>query len=159
MGHLLAYHITFGVYGCRLHGDERGTVDRRHNLYGDPVLGELPGWVTREKNLVAHTIPVLTPDHRSRVEECIPDICKKGGWLYHVAACQPEHVHALLTADFEGKAVRRWLKTWLSKEMSRVYPEITHWWAEGGSVKHIWDETYFNEVFRYISEQRLTPQK
>src|SRR5688500_18791040 len=36
---LLAYHITWGTYGTRLHGDPRKTVDRLHNQYGDPVLG------------------------------------------------------------------------------------------------------------------------
>jgi hypothetical protein len=35
----LAYHITFGTYGTRLHGDERGTVERAHNVYGEPIVG------------------------------------------------------------------------------------------------------------------------
>ena len=34
----LAYFISFACYGCRLHGDDRGSVDLRHNLYGTPVL-------------------------------------------------------------------------------------------------------------------------
>src|SRR5438876_12296826 len=36
---LLAYHITWGTYGTRLHGDPRKTVDRQHNAYGEPILG------------------------------------------------------------------------------------------------------------------------
>ena len=28
---LITWHITFGTYGARLHGDERPTVDRNHN--------------------------------------------------------------------------------------------------------------------------------
>ena len=36
---VLAFHITWGTYGTRLHGDPRGTVDRNHNHFGDPVLG------------------------------------------------------------------------------------------------------------------------
>src|SRR5438876_2474643 len=35
----LAYHITFGTYGMRLHGDARGTVDRRVNQPGDAIVG------------------------------------------------------------------------------------------------------------------------
>jgi hypothetical protein len=35
----LAYHITWGTYGTRLHGDKRGTVDRENNAFGTPVLG------------------------------------------------------------------------------------------------------------------------
>jgi hypothetical protein len=33
----LAYLITFPTYGTWLHGDERGSVDRDHNLPGTPV--------------------------------------------------------------------------------------------------------------------------
>jgi hypothetical protein len=32
----LAYHITWGTYGTRLHGDERGTVDRSANVLAIP---------------------------------------------------------------------------------------------------------------------------
>jgi hypothetical protein len=34
----IAYFISFTCYGTWLHGDERGSVDCRHNLYGTPVL-------------------------------------------------------------------------------------------------------------------------
>jgi hypothetical protein len=34
----LAYLITFRTYGTWLHGDERGSVDRQHNVYGTPRL-------------------------------------------------------------------------------------------------------------------------
>jgi hypothetical protein len=36
---VIAYHITWGTYGTRLHGDPRGTVDREHNQRGSPILG------------------------------------------------------------------------------------------------------------------------
>ena len=32
----MRYFITFARYGARLHGDESGSVDRRHNLVGRP---------------------------------------------------------------------------------------------------------------------------
>ncbi|MGH9840991.1 MAG: hypothetical protein ACREEM_19730 [Blastocatellia bacterium] len=34
----LAYLITFRCYGTWLHGDERGSVDRDHNIYRTPFL-------------------------------------------------------------------------------------------------------------------------
>jgi hypothetical protein len=49
----LAYHITFGTYGTRLHGDERGTVDRSMNHPGDPVIGAEPDWQRMEFNSVS----------------------------------------------------------------------------------------------------------
>src|SRR5688572_26695020 len=38
MHNALAYHITWGTYGMRLHGDPRGTVDRDHNALGSPII-------------------------------------------------------------------------------------------------------------------------
>jgi hypothetical protein len=40
----LAYHITFGTYGTRLHGDDRGTVDQAHNFYGDLIAEKDEDW-------------------------------------------------------------------------------------------------------------------
>lgn len=34
----LAYFITLSCYGTWLHGDERGSVDKKHNVPGKPVL-------------------------------------------------------------------------------------------------------------------------
>jgi len=33
------YLITFACYGAHLHGDESGSVDRKHNLPGGRMLG------------------------------------------------------------------------------------------------------------------------
>jgi hypothetical protein len=34
----MRYLITFACYGARLHGDQSGSVDRRHNLFGARLL-------------------------------------------------------------------------------------------------------------------------
>lgn len=34
----MAYFISLRVYGTRLHGDKRGSVDRSHNVYGTPKI-------------------------------------------------------------------------------------------------------------------------
>jgi hypothetical protein len=35
---LTPWHITFGTYGTRLHGSVAPTVDKQHNILGDPFL-------------------------------------------------------------------------------------------------------------------------
>ena len=30
------------------------------------------------------------------------------------------------------------------------------WWSKGGSIKWIWDEKYFDNVYHYITHQRTT---
>jgi len=154
----LAYHITFGTYGARLHGDARGTVDRRHNTPGEPVLGPDPRRRRREREL-CRLPPILLNDAQRRfVETVIPELCARGGWGYHIAAAGRDHVHVLLSADALGNQVRALLKRWLGQALAARWPLPARgrWWAEGGSVKWIWDQHYFRRSFDYVAEQRFT---
>jgi REP element-mobilizing transposase RayT len=151
----IAYHITFGTYGTRLHGDPRLTVDRRHNQFGTPFVDE---------NLVRERIAaasmrfervVLSLESRQRIEASIPNISAGLGWEYHVAAAQPDHVHLLVTLDGDAKTARRLMKRRLS-QMLKTNGSRTAWWAKGGSTKWIWKEAYFRAAFYYIERQRAS---
>src|SRR5438552_7965343 len=37
--HLTTWHITWGTYGARIHGDNRPTVDKTHNQPGEEYIG------------------------------------------------------------------------------------------------------------------------
>jgi hypothetical protein len=37
-GRQMTYLITFACYGCHLHGEERGSVDRKNNKYRNPLV-------------------------------------------------------------------------------------------------------------------------
>jgi len=41
----LGYLITFRTYGTWLHGDKRGSIDRRHNRYGAPLIAPNQNWL------------------------------------------------------------------------------------------------------------------
>jgi REP element-mobilizing transposase RayT len=155
----LAYHITIGTYGARLHGDERFTVDRRHNEFGTPFIERDDQRRRAEQTIRIFPAICLKEQQRTYIETVFPSICVRGHWRYHIAAAQPDHVHALLTADVPARDVRRLLKRWLGQALDERWPVEQRWWAVGGSVKWIWDEAYFRNVFNYILKQRLTGQK
>lgn len=157
----LAYHITFGTYGTRLHGDVRGTVTRDQNRFGEPVVGHDEIWQRLERSQLKFPPVVLSADQCREIENRIPGICEHGGWEYQISAGQPDHVYALLTTTSDGKRVRMWLKRWLGEALSERWPLETGrtWWAEGGSVKQVWEDDYFANVFEYIRLQRSTPFK
>ena len=120
---LLAYHITFSTYGTRLHGDERGTVDRTANRPGDAIVGRNEHWERIERARLNFPPVVLTHAERVFIESVIPSICLRGQWRHHASAAREDHVHALLTASAEGKAVRRWLKAWLGQALNKQFPD------------------------------------
>ena len=132
----LAFHITFGTYGTRLHGDARGTVHRAHNQFGEPIIGADAEWEADEAAVLKYPPVILTDEQRTLVESMIPTVCDRGGWKLHVCAARDDHVHALLSTPSEGVTVRRLLKRWLSDSMSERWPQQPGqaWWAECGSV-------------------------
>ncbi len=154
----LAYHLTWGTYGTRLHGDQRGTVDRSANNYGDPIVGQDGDWQREESSLLRFPPRVLTFDQRLFIEQVLPAICVRGRWTLIVAAAAPDHVHVVLCAEVDGKDIRKWLKRWVSDALSEHWaldPQQV-WWAECGSVKWVWNQEYRRQVIGYVQRQRTT---
>lgn len=157
----LAYHMTFGTYGMRLHGDARGTVDRQRNKPGEPIVGQNQSWVAFEKVRLNHPPVSLTLSHQLKIESLMPSICERGDWEHWITAAESDHVHTLITVTghADTKVVRKLIKRWLGQALSEQYREIKDrqpWWAEGGSIKWVWDQGYFDRVYDYIRRQRKT---
>jgi len=155
----LAYHITFGTYGTRLHGSDRPTVDRSQNKFGEPIIGKDTEWETMERSLLKFPPRILTNEQRIFVESTIPSICIRGGWEHVTTAAAKDHVHNIIRASVEGQDVRKWLKRWISQAMSQQWPLLPDqvWWAECGSVKWIWVDDYYDRAVDYVNDQRTTP--
>ena len=157
----LAYHITFGTYGTRLHGDDRGTVSRGQNGQEDLLLGRDEQLESYERGRMSFPPVELTPEQMRHGEEVIPSICERGGWSLLAWAVGPDHVHVVLHADADGLAVRKWFKRWLGEQLSNRWslPDGATWWAEGGSVKHIWDDAYLVNATDYVHGQRAMTER
>ena len=67
----LAYLITFRSYGTWLHGDPRGSVDRFHNQYGEPVFPPNAARLGQTEVRLKRVPVVLTEVQRQSVERAI----------------------------------------------------------------------------------------
>jgi REP element-mobilizing transposase RayT len=154
----LAYHLTWGTYGTRLHGDPRGTVDREMNRFGDPIIDRDTEWESQETALLRFPRRILTIEQRVFIESQFEGICARGSWKPIGIAAATDHVHAILTASAEGKAIRKWLKRWISEAMNTKWSLQSEevWWAECGSIKWIWTEDYLDRAVEYVTRQRAT---
>lgn len=158
-GRPLAYHITFGTYGARLHGDSRGTVDREHNGFGDSILEHDLERLQEAAGRLRFDPIYFTAEQREFLESIIPSICDRGSWQHVVSAAGPDHVHVCLIAPVvPGDRIKPWLKRWLGEALSARWPlsKGASWWAEHGSVKWIFDEAYFQNVKKYIEDQKAS---
>jgi REP element-mobilizing transposase RayT len=158
---LTPWHITFGTYGARLHGDNRPTVDREHNQLDTPFLSRDHYREEYERGRLRFPPRYFTTEQRSFIESELPNICHCGGWGYRICAAGPDHVHLLcdVIADVHGEKVRRLVKRWLGQELAKHWPlpSGATWWAEEGSNIAIANEEYLNNCFIYIRDQRTTP--
>jgi REP element-mobilizing transposase RayT len=156
----LAFHITFGTYGTRLHGDPRGTVDRSMNRPGDPIIGRDDDWQRFERSRLRFDPIVLSRAQMVFAEQAVPPICERGGWQLWTTAAGPDHIHVVLTPtpDVDGEGIRRIFKRWLGQALSQRWPlqKDATWWAEGGSVRWVWTQQYFDNVYGYVDGQRAS---
>jgi len=94
----LAYFLTLRTYGTWLHGDERGSVDAKHNCYNTPYTAPDRGSNVRNKTEpVASARPVSsspTSEGASRkrpqiIRQGRSSICRLRGVPFSFEACTP----------------------------------------------------------------------
>jgi hypothetical protein len=95
----LAYLLTWPTYGSRLHGDERWSVDRKHNQPNTPMLDHNPKRLRWEREQMSLAPVVLSDEDRRIVAQTIQDYCGKREWELYAIAVQTNHVHLVVRAS------------------------------------------------------------
>jgi REP element-mobilizing transposase RayT len=101
---VLAYFITVTTYGTWLHGDDRGSVDRkadslsRHKLEPDPAL------VEQMRARMKHPPITLDAAMRECVNEAILEHCEFRGWQVLALNVRSNHFHLVVSAPGVSKS-------------------------------------------------------
>ena len=149
----LAYHITWGTYGTRLHGGNAPFVDDYHNEYGTPFPPRDPLREEEARELMRGDAVLLTGEQRRVVDQSLTELCGRFEWTVHALAPKTDHVHIVVTALREGDALREALKAGASRALNNLYGK-QRWWAEGGSDRYLWERSYFVNAVNYVKRQR-----
>jgi REP element-mobilizing transposase RayT len=152
------WHITFGTYGTRLHGDDRPTVDRTHNQPDQPFITSQPQLKMLQQQHMRAEQVLLNHAQCHTVQSNMHAICQRGQWNLHTTAASGNHVHILIDAPIQvnPKDVHKWLKRWTGEALDDQFgqPASETWWAKGGSTKPVKDQSYFDNAYHYITKQR-----
>jgi REP element-mobilizing transposase RayT len=135
------YLITFACYGGHLHGDERGSVDRRHNLPGSRSLTPDPQRVAVERRSMLDEPYVLDQTGREVVLAAIRQHCAHRGWYLLAARVRSTHVHAVVEAKIRPERIMNEFKAYASRELNRVEsgPDRKRW-TRHGSTRWLWKD-------------------
>src|SRR3989338_5308479 len=99
MEYPLAYLITFTTYGTWLHGDERASVDKNHNCFGEEFLPHNPGLNLTEQNNLKYQPIKLDASCRDIVLRAILEVCDFRGWFAHSVHVRSNHVHIVVSGQ------------------------------------------------------------
>ena len=92
----MIYLITFACYGCHLHGDESGSVDRRHNLPGSRVIEADPKRVSAERQRMDQPPYGMDRSRRETVLASLLERCSERHWSLLAAHVRTNHVHIVV---------------------------------------------------------------
>src|SRR5436309_8869470 len=76
----LAYLITFRCHGTWLHGDDRGSTDRRHNIYRTPHIPANERWQQHNTKALKSEAQTLDAQQRQSIENAIRETCLYRRW-------------------------------------------------------------------------------
>ncbi|HVS21962.1 MAG TPA: transposase [Pyrinomonadaceae bacterium] len=111
-----AYLITFGTYGTWMHGEDRGSIDRQHNVYGTPGLEPNRYRKQAETRQLKHPL-LLKPARRKAVEAAIREVCHVRRYDLLAVNVKTNHVHAVIAAARMPEPIVEALKAYATRKL------------------------------------------
>ena len=137
----VGFLITFRTHGTWLHGDERGSISRHHNVYGTPKLRHETRWLVTNTSRLKRDPVTLTARQRACVRKAILETCSIREWTLFALNIRTNHVHVVVWApDRKPQLVLNALKA----NATRVMRQRGQWncesspWADNGSRRYLW---------------------
>ncbi len=150
----LGYFITFRTYGTWLHGDDRGSVDRKHNEFGTPTLPASEERVKWERSELKQEPVELDAKRREIVERTIREVCAHKCWVLMEVHVRTNHVHVVVDAHGAPEPMMNAFKAWSSRRLAEagLIERGTKVWSRHGSTVYLFKEEKVEEKCRYVRE-------
>jgi REP element-mobilizing transposase RayT len=152
----VTYLITFACYGCHLHGDESGSVDRKHNLYGSRLVEPAAKRVSAECRRMEQPPYSMDRGRREAVLAAMLERCSGNHWNLLAAHVRMNHVHIVVDADAKPERIMNDLKSYASRCLNQLgFDNPTRErWARHGSTRWLWDPGSVSAAIRYVVDQQ-----
>ena len=157
----MRYFITFTCYGSHLHGDESGSIDRRHNVFGGRLAEGNTDRLSAKREQM-HQLPYFLDQARRRtVLEATREVCLHRGWSLWAAHVRANHVHVIVEADLRPEKIMHAFKSYASRALNHLGidgPERKRW-TRHGSTRWLWKDEDVRDSIRYVVEQQGEPME
>jgi len=149
----LAYLITFRCYGTWLHGDARGSMDPKHNVYGTPKIAPSQTFENANRKQLKHAPVILDAHRRKVVEAAVRGVCDYREYVLRAFNARTNHVHCVVSAMCKPEPVLDALKAYATRALHRagLIGLKTRPWARHGSTIYLWTEKNVAKAIEYVT--------
>src|SRR5690606_29909249 len=149
------FFVSFTAYGNWLHGDDRGSVDRWHNIIGEPTLVGDEDLERREYEALKQPPMEFDESHRIAIQDAIVEVCAHREWRLIALHVRTKHVHAVVVADTTPERVMNDFKAYATRKLRerRLVDEHRRVWTRHGSTRYLNDEAALAGAARYVIEE------
>jgi REP element-mobilizing transposase RayT len=116
----VTYLITFVGYGCHLHSDASGSVDRTHNLPGSRVIEADGKRVSAESQRIHQPAYAMETSRRKVVLSSIQERCAQQTWSLLAAHVRTTHVHIVVEAEIRPERIMNDIKAYASRCLNQT---------------------------------------
>lgn len=155
----MTYLITFVCYGCHLHGDESGSVDRKHNLPGSRLIEADPKRISAERQRMDQPPYNMDKGRRDAVLAALLERCLERQWTPFAAHVRTNHVHIVIEAEIRPERVMNDIKSYSSRYLNRLgldKPDRKRW-ARHGSTRWLWKRENISAAIQYVVDGQGEP--
>ena len=152
----LAYLLTFNTYGSWLHGDERGSVDRRHNSVLQERLAQNLSLERRRRELMTDAAYCLDDARQRIVLQSIQSHVSVRQWQLWAAHIRPTHGHVVVGGDISPERMLNEFKSYASRALNatQIDSPDRHRWAKHGSTKYLFTEQSIVQAVNYVIDEQ-----
>jgi len=157
----VAFLITWSCFGTRLHGDQRGSVDRFHNAPDTPRLPVQPRREAWERARCRNPAVRLTAAERGLVAAAIRKHCELRRWLLRAENVRTTHVHIVIeNPGIAPEEIMRQLKAWSTRSLraAGTRADGAPVWSAHGSTRYIWEMSSINAAIAYVRDGQDVPR-
>ena len=151
-----AYIITFRTYGTWLHGDKRGSVDRKNNIFLTAKIKSNLNFHNVMHNLCKESAFIMNAAERETVLQSIIDTCNYSQWHLYAAHVRSNHLHIVLKSEKEPEKIAISLKAYATRYLKKHYPQLMRerFWSQGASTGYIYQSDFLFRAIQYAIEEQ-----
>jgi REP element-mobilizing transposase RayT len=150
------YFLTFTTHGTWLHGDERGSTERRGKHKRGKTLSPDPLLEVANRRRMKHPALTFDASQRGCVRRAVEDDCDFRKRTIVALAVRTNHVHLVVEATDSIESVLQNVKAWATRRLreEELVQANRPIWTEGGNKVVLQDAGAIARVVEYVNNQQ-----